>query len=298
MIKENLLKRGQRGSSYTNIRNTGITFPGIWPGIVVNNVDTLVGDGLSRKGRVQVRVPQVHGGVTSIQKIIDKDLPWALPCFPFADADSGFLAVPQIGSGVWVFFQQGDPRHPVWVGCSYSIFENVSDFVTGHAPDPRKYVFKSPLQNKIVLSDAPPVPQIQIASPGDLIEEIGRDQITTVVANQTVTANIASLTAILDRNVSAGRNLTYAAVSGFSLAAATAAFSITGSLLLTGASASLLALSVIIGQVATAQRLMNSLFLGLYNSHTHVAPGGGGPTSPPAVLAVDGVHTTINTTAS
>ena len=28
----------------------------------------------------------------------------------------GFCAVPQIGTGVWVEFEQGDPDHPIWIG--------------------------------------------------------------------------------------------------------------------------------------------------------------------------------------
>lgn len=35
---------------------------------------------------------------------------WAMPCFPFTGKQMGFWALPQIGTGVWVEFEQGDPN--------------------------------------------------------------------------------------------------------------------------------------------------------------------------------------------
>ena len=40
-----------------------------------------------------------------------------MPCVPVAGIQIGMFAVPQIGSGVWVEFEQGDPDYPIWVGC-------------------------------------------------------------------------------------------------------------------------------------------------------------------------------------
>ena len=31
----------------------------------------------------------------------------------------GFWSIPQIGTGVWVEFEQGDPDYPIWTGCYY-----------------------------------------------------------------------------------------------------------------------------------------------------------------------------------
>ena len=47
----------------------------------------------------------------------------------------------------------------------------------------------------------------------------------------------------------------------------------------------------IAGNPAIEALVLGTTFLALYNAHTHVAPPGGGPTSPPAVPMVPGVHT-------
>ena len=39
-----------------------------------------------------------------------------MPCLPGAGINTGVFTVPQIGSGVWVEFEQGDPDRPIWVG--------------------------------------------------------------------------------------------------------------------------------------------------------------------------------------
>ena len=39
-----------------------------------------------------------------------------MPCVPFAGQQSGVFVLPQIGAGVWVEFEQGDPDYPIWVG--------------------------------------------------------------------------------------------------------------------------------------------------------------------------------------
>jgi len=74
---------------------------GKYRGVVLNNIDPM------QMGRVQVQVPDVMGvGLSS----------WAMACVPFTGKQSGVYCVPQIGAGVWVEFEQGDPDHPVWVG--------------------------------------------------------------------------------------------------------------------------------------------------------------------------------------
>ena len=57
-----------------------------------------------------VQVPDVEGLLPSS---------WAMPCLPFAGKQMGAYMLPQIGSGVWVEFEQGDPDYPIWSGCWY-----------------------------------------------------------------------------------------------------------------------------------------------------------------------------------
>jgi len=98
-------------------------FYGLYPGIVKDNCGVL---GRPWLGRVKVDVPQVYG-----KDVKDEDLPWAFPCFPYGggvvekenketgeveEVSYGMIAIPPIGSKVWVMFVLGDPERPVWMG--------------------------------------------------------------------------------------------------------------------------------------------------------------------------------------
>ena len=49
---------------------------------------------------------------------------WAEPCFPGGGLQFGMIAIPIIGSGVWVEFEQGDPDYPLWTGSFSATREN------------------------------------------------------------------------------------------------------------------------------------------------------------------------------
>ena len=83
-------------------------FYGKYRGTVLNNNDPLL------QGRLQVQVPDVYGLSPS---------GWALPCVPVAGPQVGWYALPPIGASVWVEFEHGDPRYPVWVGARWEIGE-------------------------------------------------------------------------------------------------------------------------------------------------------------------------------
>ena len=42
---------------------------------------------------------------------------WAEACVPYAGDKNGAFAIPPVGAGVWVEFEQGDPDRPIWTGC-------------------------------------------------------------------------------------------------------------------------------------------------------------------------------------
>ena len=65
--------------------------------MVLNNIDPM------QMSRLQVQVPDVAGLLPAT---------WAMPCVPVAGIQNGMVALPMIGSGVWVEFEQGDPRLP------------------------------------------------------------------------------------------------------------------------------------------------------------------------------------------
>ena len=75
--------------------------------------------------------------------------------------------VPQIGAGVWIEFEQGDPDYPIWVGGFWGSAPKCRR-PPGAAADPagQTIVIQTTLQNAIMISDAPPMPmQAPIPAP-------------------------------------------------------------------------------------------------------------------------------------
>jgi uncharacterized protein involved in type VI secretion and phage assembly len=115
-------------------------FYGKYRGTVVLNVDP------EQRGRITAMVPDVLGLVPSS---------WALPCFPIAGKQQGTYFVPQIGAGVWIEFEQGDPSHPIWTGGFWGAVAEVPALALAGNPASPNIVLQSTLQNAIVISDLP-----------------------------------------------------------------------------------------------------------------------------------------------
>jgi hypothetical protein len=116
---------------------------GKYRGTVVNNIDP------TQIGRLLVQVPDVLGLAPSS---------WAMPCFPFTGKQMGSWALPQIGTGVWVEFEQGDPDQPIWSGCWYGTAAEVPAIALAAPPGASgvpNIVFQSQLQHTLMISDVP-----------------------------------------------------------------------------------------------------------------------------------------------
>jgi hypothetical protein len=120
-------------------------FYGKYRGTVVNNVDP------EQRGRIMALVPDVLGITPSS---------WAMPCVPMAGKEQGFFMVPQIGAGVWIEFEQGDPDYPIWVGGFWGIAAEVPKLALAPPPIPpgQNIVLQTTLQNSLILSDSVPTP--------------------------------------------------------------------------------------------------------------------------------------------
>lgn len=118
----------------------GENFYGKYRGMVLNNIDPM------QQGRLLVQVPDVSGLAPAT---------WAMPCAPIAGIQNGFFALPVIGSGVWVEFEQGDPEHPIWVGCFWGSAAEIPALALATPPGMPAITVQTPLQNGITISDLP-----------------------------------------------------------------------------------------------------------------------------------------------
>lgn len=115
-------------------------FYGKFRGVVLVNVDPM------QRGRLYVQVPDVTHLFPAT---------WAEACFPGGGLQYGMIAIPMVGSGVWVEFEQGDIDHPIWTG---SFLGNAAEF-PGLArmtpPAVPGMSMTTPLQNGMVANDVP-----------------------------------------------------------------------------------------------------------------------------------------------
>lgn len=115
-------------------------FLGKYRGTVLNNIDP------EQRGRIQVMVPDVSNFMVSS---------WALPCAPVGGIQTGMFAVPPIGAGVWVEFEQGNPDYPIWTGCFWGSTAEVPAMAKIVPPAVSGITLQTTLQNGIVISDVP-----------------------------------------------------------------------------------------------------------------------------------------------
>src|SRR5262249_11112045 len=91
----------RRCSRGTAMKHDGTRHFGKYRGTVVNTVDPEL------RARLQAIVPDVLG---------TQPTTWAMPAAPYAGPQAGFVALPPVGAGVWIEFEQGDPDFPIWTG--------------------------------------------------------------------------------------------------------------------------------------------------------------------------------------
>lgn len=77
---------------------------GKYRAFVVDNNDP------DKQGRIKVQVPYISG---------DGVIGWCLPCVPVACKNGGDFNIPKVGSFVWVEFEHGDIKYPIYTGGIY-----------------------------------------------------------------------------------------------------------------------------------------------------------------------------------
>ena len=125
----------------------GPKYYGIYSATVINNIDPL------QLGRITVIVPDVSSVTPTT---------FATPCVPLTGKQMGTYMVPQIGAGVWIQFEAGDP------GLSRVDWRMVGQCPGSSsgcpAPPPippgQNIVFQTGLQHLFMISDAAPIPMM------------------------------------------------------------------------------------------------------------------------------------------
>ena len=95
-------------------------------------------DDPEKLGRITAKVPEI---------LQDETSPWALPAAPFAGPSHGLVLIPEVGDGVWIEFEAGDPSRPIWTGGWWA---------SGELPDPgdtEVRVLATSTGQKLVLDD-------------------------------------------------------------------------------------------------------------------------------------------------
>lgn len=129
---------------------------GKYRGIVVDNADP------EHLARVRVTVPSVFGGQVATG--------WARPCTPIGGmSGQGWLAVPRVGAGVWVEFEEGDLEFPVVTGTFWSAPGGTSEVPPGRAADGSDAGITDPPTRTVLTTAKGHTIQIEDADEGELI---------------------------------------------------------------------------------------------------------------------------------
>lgn len=125
----------------------GPKYYGIYRGTVLTNIDPM------QMGRITATVPDVSSVTPTT---------WVSPCVPLAGKQMGTYMVPQMGAGVWIQFEAGDPDRPVYTGGWWgSALElPLEAMVPPPPPIGQNIVFQTGLQHLFMISDGVPVPMM------------------------------------------------------------------------------------------------------------------------------------------
>lgn len=237
------------------------TYFGNYRGIVVNNYDPELA------GKIQVRVLPVF------QSIDDAVLPWAIPAMPISSGagyGTGTLAIPIVGSFVWVFFEEGDIYQPVYFAEAQNLAYGIPAQTQAGYPNTRVISFPSGIQ--LIVDDT--TPSITILHPTQSVIVIDGNGKTTVSS-----ANDLDLSALVNVAISAGAiaSITAPAVSVLAtglinISGGTATVQSTGTATLQSS-----ALAKVAGATVeidgTASVKISGLALGLYGTAPVPRPG-------------------------
>ena len=126
-----------------------VRYYGKYRGFVVENKDP------EKRGRLRVSVPSILGQATTY---------WALPCLPFGGLlDQGLFSVPKKSSQVWVEFEEGNCRHPIWTGTFWQTQKDVPSETADDDEEPTSTLLKTPSGHLLHFQDKSGEEQIRLS---------------------------------------------------------------------------------------------------------------------------------------
>lgn len=169
---------------------------GIYRGFIEDNEDP------EFLGRCKLKVPQVHGENDSLDY-------WAWSKGMFCGAGIGMFAIPNIGDMVWVSFEGGDPRFPVWEYGHYAKTKGIKDTddkwkTNGNKPT--NVVFQTTAGHRLEFENKDGSELVRLTNKQGYIIELNKNGISSIVpAGKKInlgTLNNAAEPAVLgDKNV-------------------------------------------------------------------------------------------------
>jgi uncharacterized protein involved in type VI secretion and phage assembly len=152
------------------LESTASHFYGKYRGVVVDNNDP------TQRGRLQVAVNAVMG----------EEPVWAMPCLPYAGPGMGTYLIPEVGAGVWVEFEAGDPSYPIWVGCFWGDGQ-APESERGQTASPTWKVIRSKEGLMVTMDESNQVISVTDEDGSNLLTiEVQRGQITIKGATKAV----------------------------------------------------------------------------------------------------------------
>src|SRR5262245_29509937 len=252
---------------------------GKYRGFVASNEDP------DQLGRLQLRIPSVLG-----TEVTD----WALPCLPFGGtAGLGWFVIPEQNAQVWVEFEEGELRRPIWVG---TFWQKSGDTpADAQKTPPTTSLLQTSAGHILQLDDEDNKEKIRLHHAGGaelLIDENGTITITDQAGNAITLDADQEQISIADTNHNAittsstGVKIEDGNNNSIELAPSGVTISSAGQIVLN-------ANVVQVGGAGGEPVIKGTSFLTLFATHVHTAAGPGSPTTPPIP---QGEFTSLSTT--
>jgi hypothetical protein len=249
---------------------------GKYSGIVKNNEDS------NFYGRIKVSVPSVFGSEVVVA---------ARPCLPY-----GHFFIPPVDAQVWVEFEAGDTRYPLWVGTWYPDGKTPPEAAIS-PPDNR--VIQTPAGHTIEIKDKDGEEKITIRHKTNAFVAIDKDGSVMMGAKNgsTVVLNAKDGNVMVVESNGNTISLQDDSIVLMNKGGAATLEMKGGVVQIAGSKILLRSSQVVLGQDAMEPVLLGAMFTTLFNAHTHpTALGPSGPPVPPLVPQV-GPHLAKGVTA-